>query len=73
MKITHEKSKCIGCGACVSSCHEYFEMGEDGKAHLKNSKLVDKDNEIYEVEVEEIKCAQEAADNCPVQCIHIKK
>lgn len=72
MKIIHEKSKCIGCGACISLCSESFEMGDDGKANLKNSKETDKRAEKYELEVSEVGCAKEAADNCPVQCIHIE-
>jgi len=72
MKIIHEIKKCIGCGSCVALCPEYWEMGEDGKAHLKNSKVNPQtDNE--ELEIEEIACNQEAADICPVQCIKIKK
>ncbi len=69
MKITIEKPKCIGCGTCVSLCPKYFEMGEDGKSHLKGSKS----SERNELEIKEIGCAQEAADSCPVQCIHLEK
>lgn len=69
MKITIEKPKCIGCGACVSLCPKYFEMGEDEKSHLKGSKSEERNG----LEVKEIGCIQEAADACPVQCIHVKK
>ena len=72
MKIIHEKTQCIGCGVCVSLCPKYFEMGEDRKAHLKDSK-VDEKNEKEELKIKEIECAQEAADACPVHCIYIKK
>jgi ferredoxin len=27
---------CKGCEACVSLCPEVFEMGDDGKAHVRN-------------------------------------
>ncbi len=69
MKIIHEKSKCIGCGVCASMCDKYFEMGEDGKSHLKSSKEVGEGK--YELEVDDAGCAKEAAESCPVQCIHI--
>ena len=72
MKIIHEKSKCIGCGSCVSVCEKFFEMNEDGKAHLKNSKI-DKNTEQEEIEISNINCAKEAIDVCPVECIHIVK
>ena len=71
MKIIHEKSKCIGCGACANICPDYFEMEEDGKSTLKGGQ--DKGEETYELEIEEGRCAKDAADSCPVQCIHIQE
>ncbi len=59
-KITLEKEKCIGCGTCIAVCPEHFEMGEDGFARVKNS------------EAEEVGCSVNAAQSCPVQCIHVK-
>ena len=50
-----DKSKCIGCGACVSVCGEVFELKDDGKAHLKSQK--------------NIPCIKEAIDVCPVDAI----
>ena len=32
-KITVNKAKCIGCGACAATCSEGFEMRE-GKANV---------------------------------------
>lgn len=72
MKIIHERQKCIGCGSCVALCPEYWEMAEDGKANLLNSKTNPK-SENQELEIEKIECNQEAADICPVQCIRIKQ
>ena len=48
------KSKCIGCGACVSSCPEVFEMS-DGKAKVKSQK--------------NSTCIKKAIDSCPVNAI----
>lgn len=59
-KITIKEDECIGCGACVANCSDCFEMDGD-KAKVKTPEL------------KEIGCAQEAADGCPVTCIHIKK
>lgn len=71
MKIIQEREKCIGCGSCAAVCSKYWEMVEDGKSKLLNSKPNSKS--IYELEVQEVGCNQEAADVCPVQCILIEK
>jgi ferredoxin len=52
-----DKNKCIGCGACVSSCPEVFEMGDDEKAQVKPNAKKD------------AKCIKEAIKNCPVEAI----
>jgi ferredoxin len=58
MKITLDKKKCIGCGACAATCPEVFEMKE-GKANLKM-----KENKAP--------CVKEAAEGCPVNAIILK-
>jgi ferredoxin len=68
-KIKHDREICIGCGSCAAICPKYFEMADDGKAHVIGST---KQN-IEELEVEKIECAQAAAEACPVQCIHVEK
>jgi len=70
MKIILEREKCIGCGSCVSVCPKFFEMGEDGKSHLKKSEYNGK-KEIEELEVKEPGCVAEAAELCPAECIKV--
>jgi ferredoxin len=61
-KIEIDQEECLACGACIATCPEFFEMDEDEhKAKSKKAK------------VEELGCAQDAADNCPAECIHISK
>lgn len=72
MKIIHEIGRCIGCGSCVVVCPKYWEMGDDGKAHLLNSKI-NPDTKNEELEIKERECNQEAINVCPVQCIRIQK
>lgn len=64
MKISIERDKCIGCGTCTNLCPKYFELKDDGKSFIIGS-----NND--ELEITNIECAKEAAENCPVQCIHI--
>jgi len=68
-KIIHDVEKCIGCGACAAICPDFFEMGDNGKARLKGSKKVGKNEELT---VKDVKCAKDAESTCPVQCIHVK-
>lgn len=61
MKAIVDKSGCIACGLCVSTCPEVFRMGSDGLA------------EAYaEVSAELEALAQEARDGCPVSVISIE-
>jgi ferredoxin len=58
MKISVDKKKCIGCGACEAICPITFEL-KDGKSVVKK-------------QPKEITCEQEASDSCPTQAIIIK-
>ncbi len=53
--VSVDKELCIGCGSCVAICPEVFELGDDGKAQVK--------------EGGEAECAKEAAEACPVEAI----
>ena len=70
MKIILDREKCIGCGNCVVICPAFFEMAEDGKSKLKG-KVIGPKKDIEELAISSIKCAQDAADSCPVQVIHV--
>lgn len=72
MKITQDREKCIGCGACAAICPDFWEMSDDGKAKLRgSSKNADG---IYELSVEgEAMCNEDAASGCPVNIIKIEK
>jgi len=49
---------CLGCGACASLCPDVFKMNEAGKAEA--------------ISQENIDCAKNAAESCPVQAIEVK-
>ena len=69
MKIILDRSKCIGCGSCAAVCPQQFEMADDGKSRLKDSK---KSGENEELETEEPGCAKDAVEVCPVQIIKVE-
>jgi ferredoxin len=73
-KIVHEKKICIGCFACTNVAPEYWDMEENGndpKSHLVDSEKVE-DREERELK-EDYDKNLEAAEVCPVNCIHIEK
>ena len=57
-KITVDKEKCIGCGACASTCEVSFEM-KDGKAFA------------VKAGVEDLTCEKDAESVCPVDAIRV--
>ena len=61
MKATLDRSGCISCGLCVSTCPEVFRMGDDGVAEVWREK----------VPAEEEDSAVEAQEGCPVSVITV--
>ncbi|NLV49343.1 MAG: ferredoxin [Clostridiales bacterium] len=57
-----DRSGCIACGLCISTCPEVFRMGDDGLA------------EVYQEKVPENAeaSAVEAQENCPVSVINVE-
>ncbi|NLB59781.1 MAG: ferredoxin [Lentisphaerae bacterium] len=62
MKAIVDKDTCTGCGLCVDTCPEVFEM-DDAVATVK----------VAEVPAEAIQTCREAADICPVEAIKIEE
>ena len=62
MKVKVDKTKCLGCGLCVSICPLVFEL-KNNKSQIKEKANLEKSKE----------CIKEAAENCPVQAIKIEK
>ncbi|MGQ4913757.1 MAG: ferredoxin [Candidatus Asgardarchaeia archaeon] len=58
-KIVHDREECVGDGICATLCPDNWEMAEDGFA------------DPLTVELDDLGCNMDAAENCPTQCIHI--
>lgn len=73
IKVLLDRETCIGSFSCVRISPKYWEMGNDGKVHLKKS-LLNKDG-LYEVfiDVKDFEKNKEAAENCPVKAISLKE
>jgi ferredoxin len=58
MKVSINRSECIGCGLCAETCPSVFFMADDGTADVAAQPA--KADEAL---------AREAADSCPVSVI----
>jgi len=63
-KVEIDSETCIGCGACTATCADTFEMHDTANGQKAQVKKADLDV---------IGCANEAAEVCPVNCIHISE
>ena len=77
-KIEHDRDICIGCSACASVCPKYWYMESDGKSsiygHVKTGNGEEEILGTSEKPLEEdFECNLDAAESCPVNCIHIKE
>jgi len=62
MKVTIDRSGCISCGICASTCPDVFEMADDGLAVV-----IAQPNESNAAD------AAQAAEDCPVDVIKIEE
>ncbi len=67
--VEHDRPVCIACGACAAVDPVHWEMSTvDGKSDLKQAKH---EGEKQFLEVDALEGNKEAADVCPVNCIHL--
>lgn len=72
IKVIHERDTCIGCCACESIAPKFWQMKPDNKADLVGSVKVD-GQEVYVLALEAVEGNMEAAESCPVNCIHVEE
>ncbi|UCC95965.1 MAG: ferredoxin [Candidatus Omnitrophota bacterium] len=59
-KVIIDANACVGCGLCVNSCPDCFDMGENGIAIVKVSECSSCD-------------LSEVASQCPVNAVLIEE
>ncbi len=67
-KVEIVRSECIGCELCANTCPDIFQMAPDGLSSLPKGKRVDGNDEM---DLDDEGCSRQAADECPVTCIHL--
>jgi ferredoxin len=73
IKVQIDRDECILCGSCWLDCPQVFEESpDDGLSQVVEQYRVDGDPARGEVPEELESCVQTAADNCPVEIIHIE-
>lgn len=70
-KIIHSPKKCVNCGNCVSICSDLFKINNN-KVLLIGGKL-NENSGNFEKQEENIACAEDAVNVCPVEAIIIEK
>jgi ferredoxin len=72
MKVTIDRDECTSCEVCWTECPEVFEENpDDGLSQIVEQYQVDGNPGIGNIS-DEIDCVQEAADDCPVEIIHVE-
>ena len=72
-RVRIDRDECIVCGSCWEDCPQVFEESpDDGLSQVVAQYRVDGDPAQGEVPEELESCVSEAADNCPVEIIHVK-
>ena len=60
-KVHVDEDLCIGCGLCVDTCPDAFELNDEGKAIAKPGAE------------ENLDCSKDAADACPTEAIIVEE
>ncbi len=71
VKVVIDRDDCIGCAACWQDCPEFFEEGpDDGLSQVVEQYRTDAN--LGEGEAPDgLDCVYQAAEDCPVEVIHV--
>ena len=70
--LIHDRPVCIGCAACVGVAPDFWVMNKDGRSDIKHCRK-EGDKEYRDLSEDELPQNMDAAELCPVNCIHVEK
>ena len=73
MKVWIDQGQCTSSGLCEVISPEVFQIEDDGLAHLRGGDDAAPGRRVYAVPAGLRDQVQEAADQCPGECIHIEE
>ncbi len=62
MKVYVDQEECTGCGLCADACPKIFKLGEETATVT-----------VEVIPSEEEACIRQAAEDCPVEAIHVEE
>jgi ferredoxin len=72
IEVRVDRDECISCGVCWSTCPEVFEENpDDGLTQIVDEYRIEGALGAGGVPAALEDCAREAADDCPVEVIHV--
>ena len=72
IKVTIDREDCTSCAACWGDCPEFFEESpDDGYSQVVEQYRTEGDPGEGEAPQELKDCVQTAAEDCPVEIIHV--
>ena len=73
MKVRIEREECTSCAVCWDSCPNVFEENpDDGFSQVVEKLRSGGDPAVGEVPESEQACVEQAAEDCPVEIIHVE-
>jgi ferredoxin len=73
MKVRIDREECTSCALCWDSCPKVFEENpDDGFSQIVEGLRVGGDSAVGEVPDSERACVEQAAEDCPVEVIHVE-
>jgi ferredoxin len=73
MKVWIDQEQCTSSGLCEVISPEVFQIEDDGLAHLRGGDAAAAGRRVYAVPAGLRDVVQEAADQCPGECIYIEE